>query len=688
MGCELMALPQTQKELGERISPSAALSTDSEPRIGVAKRLKRSALTAFGAVGGFNLVKATRWRTSRLLVLGYHGISLHDEHLWEPSLFMSPGKFARRMGLLRERGYSVLGLDEGLDRLAAGDLPNASVAVTFDDGLYCFYKAALPILENLDLPATLYLTTFYSEFQEPVFDILCSYMLWKSGSRTLDLEPLTGEVLTFRLEDASQRQAVHAAIIGYANRERLSARDKVHFAEQLAFDLAFDLDFVKKNRLFTLMTADEVADASARGVSVELHTHRHRIPMERAAFLREIDDNRLRVEEMTGRSSVHFCYPSGYHHQALVPWLRESGIQSATTCDPGLVSASTPALVLPRLIDVSSLAESEFEGWLCGAAAFLPLRHRDLPLDSRRPPEYVTHAQSVCRDALLSPALTGINSKLREYDPSGQLRLKWLRALWTRGSFPAEARTALQAARAVDNRADFGVERALLLHAALRSLEQLTEARLDPSTEALLCGQYEYFADPGEDWIHRFDPAAYSYRAYAGMSLLDRFPAGRLDWEISGIPRGWLAKIPSRDLARILGAIATQIGGFKPVAFTHLAFLQTPFVTFLENEVMASYVRIARCLALRPELKAIVTESWFYGAETHRVSPHLRWTTRLFEENGGIFSDLGKSPEDAGFLVGSRQRQRLYETGEYKPTQGMILWPRDAVLKWLSKQPA
>ncbi len=188
------------------------------PESSFAKRLKRSALAAFGAAGGFNLVKASRWRSSRLLVLGYHGISLQAEHLWEPSLFLSPGRFRRRMELLGERGYSVIGLDEGLSRLAAGDLPPASVALTFDDGLYCFYQAALPILEDLHLPSTLYLTTFYSEFQEPVFDVLCSYMLWTSRPRTLELEPLTGEAGTFQLEDAAQRQAAHAAILEHAHR--------------------------------------------------------------------------------------------------------------------------------------------------------------------------------------------------------------------------------------------------------------------------------------------------------------------------------------------------------------------------------------------------------------------------------------------------------------------------------------
>lgn len=300
---------------------------------------------------------------------------------------------------------------------------------------------------------------------------------------------------------------------------------------------------------------------------------------------------------------------------------------------------------------------------------------------------FVERTLSACRNALISPALIETASKLREYDPAGKSQLKWLRGLWTQGCFPAEAQAAMTAAGGREAQKMFAAERVLLLHAALRSLDHLADARLDPSVEALLCSQYEFFADPGEDWIHRFDPKSYSYRAYAGMSLLERFPAGRMDWEVSGIPRGWLAKIPRRDIPRVLSAIVTQMGGFRPTAVLHMAYLQTPFVTFQERDVNAAVLRVALCLTRRPELKAIVADAWFYSPETHRVSPHLSWTTRLFEENGAILTNLGKSPEDAGYLVGSRDRQKLYESGDYKPTQAAIIWPRPAVLKWLSNRP-
>jgi hypothetical protein len=55
-----------------------------------------------------------------------------------------------------------------------------------------------------------------------------------------------------------------------------------------------------------------------------------------------------------------------------LPWLRELGIASAVTCEPGLVSRSTDPLMLPRVVDSWLMTQIEFEGWLTGLSAFLP----------------------------------------------------------------------------------------------------------------------------------------------------------------------------------------------------------------------------------------------------------------------------------------------------------------------------
>lgn len=338
------------------------------------KQLKQATLSTLKTSGVFRLVDKSRWRRSRLLILAYHGISLADEHLWDNTQFMSPDVFRGRMQLLKESGCAVLPLNEALERLYARDLPDKSVAITFDDGTADFHQRAFPILQDFGFPVTLYLTTFYSNYNRPVFDVVCSYLLWKGRNTILDLKTLTGESLKIDLSYAASRLAALRAIRNNASERKLSAEEKDALALSLATQLKVDYDELLARRILHLLRPDEVAALAKNGVDVELHTHRHRVPLDRELFRREIEDNRKNIRAMTGQTPAHFCYPSGVYNEAFLPWLNEVGIKSATTCEPGLASKDSNPLLLPRLLDVSSLSSVELTGWLSGVSAVLPRR--------------------------------------------------------------------------------------------------------------------------------------------------------------------------------------------------------------------------------------------------------------------------------------------------------------------------
>jgi peptidoglycan/xylan/chitin deacetylase (PgdA/CDA1 family) len=163
----------------------------------------------------------------------------------------------------------------------------------------------------------------------------------------------------------------------------LTAEEKDELLERLAQALEVDWTRIRTRRLLHLMTPTELQQLIQKGVDVQLHTHRHRMPRDRALFRREIVDNRRALAAVGQADARHFCYPSGVYADQFLPWLHELGVRSATTCDPGLASRTTSLLLLPRLVDSSLLSDVEFEGWLHGISHMLPRRplRREVALD-------------------------------------------------------------------------------------------------------------------------------------------------------------------------------------------------------------------------------------------------------------------------------------------------------------------
>jgi len=341
----------------------------------IAKQTVRRAVAGTAKTTGLlSLYGRSAWRTRRLLILCYHGISLHDEHLWNPGLYLDRDTFRARMQLLRSAQCNVLPLHEALTRLKEGTLPPRSVVLTVDDGSYDFYAVGAPIVQEFGFPATIYLTTYYCQRQLPVFNTMCAYLLWKAQGKDLSLDgllPEGDEVHTAGME----WMRISRRFIDHARVANLSALAKDELAGQLAGRLGFDYSALRRERLLHMMNPEEASRLSKQGFSLELHTHRHKTPNDPVLFRREITDNAAAIREITGGISPrHFCYPSGDYLPQFFSWLRELGVESATTCNPGLMERGIDPLRIPRLLDMPSIQAAEIESWIAGFTPWLRAR--------------------------------------------------------------------------------------------------------------------------------------------------------------------------------------------------------------------------------------------------------------------------------------------------------------------------
>lgn len=336
------------------------------------KAIKRASLGVLRNCGVFRIVRKSEWRRHRLLILCYHGTAMEDEQCWRPGLFMPLQQFEQRLELIKRGGYRVLPLDEALRRLRVKDLPPDSLALTFDDGTYDFYKQVYPLLKRYGFPATVYQTTYYSDRQMPVFNLVCSYLLWKRRGEVLATGKELGLQPPMDLRTAVSRHAIVRKLLQLT--ENLTGTEKNEVAKQLAALLTVDYNNLATKRILHLMNATEIKQLAAEGVDFQLHTHRHRTPKDPILFSKEICENRDRLRELTGRAPDHFCYPSGVYASEFLPWLKEQKVLSATTCDIGLATAEHDALLLPRFVDTAAQSQIEYDSWLSGMGHILSRR--------------------------------------------------------------------------------------------------------------------------------------------------------------------------------------------------------------------------------------------------------------------------------------------------------------------------
>jgi peptidoglycan/xylan/chitin deacetylase (PgdA/CDA1 family) len=118
---------------------------------------------------------------NHIIVLCYHALS----HTWGASMSTTPARFERQISLLARRGYRGVTFTEAVTAPARGKV----VAVTFDDAYRSVLDLARPILDRLEMPATVFAPTAGIDagvaLSWPGID------QWLGGPHERELEPLS-----------------------------------------------------------------------------------------------------------------------------------------------------------------------------------------------------------------------------------------------------------------------------------------------------------------------------------------------------------------------------------------------------------------------------------------------------------------------------------------------------------------
>jgi peptidoglycan/xylan/chitin deacetylase (PgdA/CDA1 family) len=282
------------------------------------------------------------------IVLRYHSVAPPErarEYL-DPALAIPPTRFREQIAQLHGQ-REIVDLDTLAARLAAGTLDAPAAAITFDDGYRDNADTALPILRELDVPATFFVTTG---------PLTRGHGLWVSelwrliprlpdGSLTVDGgEPLEIPANPARRGPLRRRLTRRFAAMTLERRE--AALDRLASRAGLERGAGLEASFCRPEDLRALQAGGMTVGAHTRG-----HPHLESLPPEDHDA--EVAGSREDLERLLDAPVRHFAYPNpggtGRFPAPVRQAVERAGFTTACTSAPAPLQPGTDLLRLPRL---------------------------------------------------------------------------------------------------------------------------------------------------------------------------------------------------------------------------------------------------------------------------------------------------------------------------------------------------
>lgn len=113
---------------------------------------------------------------------------------------VSPEHFHEQLSGIKKQGYRFLWMDEVVEALIHKNKLKHVIAITFDDGYASVINKALPVLQDLDIPATFYVNAALLEHKS----------FWRDKVRYLMAKEKVPAFLQYALNHDAAFQSIHA----------------------------------------------------------------------------------------------------------------------------------------------------------------------------------------------------------------------------------------------------------------------------------------------------------------------------------------------------------------------------------------------------------------------------------------------------------------------------------------------
>jgi peptidoglycan/xylan/chitin deacetylase (PgdA/CDA1 family) len=306
----------------------------------VAEMLSR--LVEFHGASRKDTASICRVRAPRFAILCYHRVGHGGVPIYSG---LPRAVFEAQMNYLRRR-YRVVSLGQVLRELTEPSSTEPAVAVTFDDGYVDLYTQAFPILQQYEIPATVFLTVGAIETGEVAWydRVFVAFQVTSATKFTLPSSPPR----TLHLGTPEQRLQAAEEFISLMR--ELSATERRARCAELEASVAFP----RKSLVGRMLTWDDIQRMQAGGVCFGTHTMTHavvsRLSDEELEW--ELGESKRILEGRLQRQVADFAFPFGksrdYSNKA-VAYLKRLGYRSGVTTVEDLNRPGANPLVLCRV---------------------------------------------------------------------------------------------------------------------------------------------------------------------------------------------------------------------------------------------------------------------------------------------------------------------------------------------------
>ncbi|MFQ6601633.1 polysaccharide deacetylase family protein [Flavobacterium sp. C3NV] len=284
-----------------------------------------------------------------LTVSNYHYIR-PDFKTNYPSIFgQTPNEFKKQLLLLKNQGdfVNTIELIDNIDQIL--DSKENTLFITFDDGLKEQFDLALPILEELDIPAIFFVNSINHE-EKKVSTVHKIHLLRSIISSDEFLKKLVD--IPFSDLEKRNAQAIYryddekSAILKYILNFKLNFKQQEQIIKEL-----FDIHFDENNVLESLyMTEQNLKDLAQKGY-LGSHTHNH-YPLgllSENGIKFELQKTKTYLEKLTNSNINAVSYPYGTLETCtdlVVEFAKKEGYKIGFTTRRGInISGENPLLL-------------------------------------------------------------------------------------------------------------------------------------------------------------------------------------------------------------------------------------------------------------------------------------------------------------------------------------------------------